>query len=175
MPCYERWCSYCISEKGKGFRGLPCCCLCQIHTLWLYCHLKQKRFWRFWYSCSYPNWNPFANHVKHISWKIFCRPVAGWDYGWYNPMLAIFTIFMDNIANNFHADMPNQKWCTGFTYLFLKNEDVRYNCAVVDLYDRSVVAGITDQYGLPTTVYVRIAINVTKKIDHCSVDRVRKL
>lgn len=39
----------------------------------------------------------------------------------------------------------NQKWCTDFTYLFLKNGDVRYNCTIIDLYDRSVVASITDR------------------------------
>lgn len=33
-----------------------------------------------------------------------------------------------------------------FTYLFLKNRDVRYNCAILDLYDRSVVASITDRH-----------------------------
>ncbi len=33
-----------------------------------------------------------------------------------------------------------------FTYLFLKNGDVRYNCAIIDLHDRSVVASITDRH-----------------------------
>ena len=27
-----------IPEEGKGFRGLPCCYLCQVDTLRLYCH-----------------------------------------------------------------------------------------------------------------------------------------
>ena len=36
-----------------------------------------------------------------------------------------------------------QKWCTDFTYLFLENHEVRYNCTIIDLHDRSVVAGIT--------------------------------
>ena len=33
-----------------------------------------------------------------------------------------------------------KKWCTDFTYLFLKNHDVRYNCSIIDLHDRSVIA-----------------------------------
>lgn len=39
-----------------------------------------------------------------------------------------------------------QKWCTDFTYLFLENHEVRYNCTIIDLHDRSVVAGITDRH-----------------------------
>ncbi len=33
-----------------------------------------------------------------------------------------------------------------FTYLFLKNGEVRYNCTIIDLYDRSVVSSITDRH-----------------------------
>ncbi len=52
-------------------------------------------------------------------------------------------VFRNRLGPDFHADKPNQKWCTDFTYLFLKNGDVRYNCTILDFYDRSVVAGIT--------------------------------
>ena len=31
-------------------------------------------------------------------------------------------------------------WCTDFTYMTLTNGTMRYNCSVIDLYDRSVVA-----------------------------------
>ncbi|WP_067322983.1 IS3 family transposase, partial [Streptobacillus felis] len=36
----------------------------------------------------------------------------------------------------------NEKWCTDFTYIYLLNNDVRYNCTVIDLYDRSVVSSV---------------------------------
>ncbi|MCI8668989.1 MAG: transposase family protein [Lachnospiraceae bacterium] len=39
----------------------------------------------------------------------------------------------------------NHKWCTDFTYLFLKNGEVCYNCSIIDLYDRSIIAGVTDR------------------------------
>ena len=55
-------------------------------------------------------------------------------------------VFENRLNQDFHADKPNQKWCTDFTYLFLKNGDVRYNCAIIDLHDRSVVASITDRH-----------------------------
>ena len=50
----------------------------------------------------------------------------------------------DNLLNqDFSAVEPNRKWCTDFTYLFLQNGNKRYNCTVLDLYDRSVVASAT--------------------------------
>lgn len=53
-------------------------------------------------------------------------------------------VFENKLNQNFHADAINQKWCTDFTYLFLKSGEVRYNCTIIDLHDRSVVASITD-------------------------------
>ena len=54
-------------------------------------------------------------------------------------------VFENKLHQDFTAERPNQKWCTDFTYLFLKNGDVRYNCSIIDLYDRSVIASITDR------------------------------
>lgn len=55
-------------------------------------------------------------------------------------------IFENKLKQNFTADKVNQKWCTDFTYLFLANHEVRYNCTILDLHDRSVVASITDRH-----------------------------
>ena len=55
-------------------------------------------------------------------------------------------VFENRLKQDFHSDRPNQKWCTDFTYLFLKNGEVRYNSTIIDLYDRSVVASITDRH-----------------------------
>lgn len=54
-------------------------------------------------------------------------------------------IFDNKLNQDFTADEINRKWCTDFTYLFLSNHEVRYNCTILDLHDRSVVAGITDR------------------------------
>lgn len=51
-------------------------------------------------------------------------------------------IFSDMVMQEFTNDMPNKIWCTDFTYLFLKRRK-RYNCSIIDFYDRSVVASIT--------------------------------
>ncbi len=55
-------------------------------------------------------------------------------------------MFENKLKQNFTAEKPSQKWCTDFTYLFLKNGDVRYNCSIIDLYDRSVMASIMDRH-----------------------------
>ena len=49
-------------------------------------------------------------------------------------------VFDNRLHQDFTAEKPYQKWCTDFTYLFLKNHEVRYNCTILDLYDRSVIA-----------------------------------
>ncbi len=54
-------------------------------------------------------------------------------------------IFKNRLQQEFHADRANQKWCTDFTYLFLKNGEVRCNRSIVGLYDRSVIASVTDR------------------------------
>ena len=54
-------------------------------------------------------------------------------------------IFDNKLKQNFTAETVNQKWCTDFTYLFLADHEVRYNCTIIDLYDRSVIASITDR------------------------------
>lgn len=53
-------------------------------------------------------------------------------------------VFDNKINQDFTAPQINQKWCTDFTYLFLSNHEVRYNCTIIDLHDRSVIASITD-------------------------------
>jgi len=55
-------------------------------------------------------------------------------------------VFENQLKQSFTADTVNQKWCTDFTYLFLKDHDARHNYSIVGLHDRSIVASITDQH-----------------------------
>lgn len=54
-------------------------------------------------------------------------------------------VFENKINGDFTAPKINQKWCTDFTYLYLLGQEVRYNCSILDLHDRSIVASITDR------------------------------
>lgn len=65
---------------------------------------------------------------------------TGYEYG------KPHKVFENRLKQDFHADGINQKWCTDFTYLFLDNHEVRYNCTIIDLHDRSVIASITDRH-----------------------------
>ena len=67
-------------------------------------------------------------------------------------------IFDNLIKQEFRADSRNEKWCTDFTYLFLTDGSKRYNCTILDLYDRSVIASITD-----TNITADLAIRTLKK------------
>lgn len=52
-------------------------------------------------------------------------------------------IFPNLLNQNFTPEKANRIWCTDFTYLFLTSGSKRYNCSIIDLYDRSVVASLT--------------------------------
>jgi transposase InsO family protein len=49
-------------------------------------------------------------------------------------------VFGNLLEQDFSAASRNRKWCTDFTYLFLDNGAKRYNCTILDLYSREVVA-----------------------------------
>lgn len=53
-------------------------------------------------------------------------------------------VFRNILEQDFSCDEINTKWCTDFTYLNLTDGSKRYNCTIIDLHDRSVVASITD-------------------------------
>lgn len=48
--------------------------------------------------------------------------------------------FDNLLKQDFDSTRPNEKWCTDFTYLYLSDGAKRYNCSILDLYDKSVVA-----------------------------------
>ena len=55
-------------------------------------------------------------------------------------------IFQNLLKQNFHCTEPNLIWCTDFTYIRMGNGKMCYNCSIIDLYDRSVVATLNSDY-----------------------------
>ena len=55
-------------------------------------------------------------------------------------------VFPNILEQDFDSNEIHTKWCTDFTCLFLENGEKRYNCSIVDLHDRSVIASITDRH-----------------------------
>lgn len=68
------------------------------------------------------------------------RPNPNYEYG------ETHNVFSNIIEQDFECDEINTKWLTDFTYLFLENGEKRYNCSILDLHDRSIVASITDRH-----------------------------
>ncbi|WP_407717208.1 IS3 family transposase [Eubacterium pyruvativorans] len=65
----------------------------------------------------------------------------------------------DNLLDrNVSATARNTKWCIDFTYLFLKNGGKRYNCSIIDLYDRRVVASVNGRH-----INTKLAIDTVLK------------
>ena len=56
---------------------------------------------------------------------------------------AAHKVYDNRLEQNFHAKKRNRKWCVDFTYLLLSDGRKRYNCTIIDLHDRSVIASIT--------------------------------
>ena len=53
----------------------------------------------------------------------------------------------DNLLNqNFCVKEKNKVWWTDFTYMCQNNGRTRYNCTIIDLYDRSVIAFVNDEH-----------------------------
>lgn len=55
-------------------------------------------------------------------------------------------IFPNLLHRDFTAERKNKVWCTDFTYIRLANGTLRYNCSILDLYDRSIVASVDGPY-----------------------------
>lgn len=49
-------------------------------------------------------------------------------------------LFPNILSRKFQPERRNQIWCTDFTNLDYAGGTIRYNCTIIDLYDRSVVA-----------------------------------
>lgn len=49
-------------------------------------------------------------------------------------------IFPNLLNRKFNVEAPNKVWCTDFTYLIRPDGSTRYNCTIIDLFGREVVA-----------------------------------
>ena len=70
-----------------------------------------------------------------------------------------YKLFRNILEQDFTCDEINTKWCTDFTYLYLSDGSKRYNCTIIDLHDRSVVASITNR-------------NITSELAICTLRKV---
>lgn len=55
-------------------------------------------------------------------------------------------IFPNLLNQDFYAPEKNKIWCCDFTYLPMGDGQMRYNCSILDLYDRSIVATLNGDH-----------------------------
>lgn len=67
-------------------------------------------------------------------------------------------VFPNLLNQDFKTETRNKKWCTDFTYLFLTDGSKRYNCSIIDLFDRSIVASLNGK-----EITSKLAIDTVKK------------
>lgn len=78
-------------------------------------------------------------------------------------------LFPNLLKQNFVVNEPNRIWCTDFTYLYLANGNVRYNCSIIDLYDRSVVASENGKF-ITSDLAIR-TLDKAIHAQHCDASR----
>lgn len=59
----------------------------------------------------------------------------------HSPKVEPYAVYDNLLERNFYSKERNSKWCIDFTYLFF-GKSKRYNCTIIDLYDRRVVASV---------------------------------
>ena len=91
------------------------------------------------YSISCVTVHKYMNTELQL-FSITRKRKPNYEYG------APHKVFENKLHQDFKAESINQKWCTDFTYLFLTDGSKRYNCTIIDLHDRSVIASITDKH-----------------------------
>lgn len=55
-------------------------------------------------------------------------------------------IFPNLLWQKFQVQAPNLVWYTDFTYIRLSNGKMRYNCTIIDLYDRNVISSLNSEH-----------------------------
>ena len=87
---------------------------------------------------SYPTAHKYMNEILGLK-AIQRRRKPNYEYG------EAHNVFPNLLNRDFTAERINEKWCTNFTYIEKKDRTFRYNCTIIDLHDKSVIASITDK------------------------------
>lgn len=79
---------------------------------------------------------------KYMNSELGLRSVTRKARYRYRKGAEAYAVFDNLLDRDFSAKGRNEKWCIDFTYLFLANRSKRYNCTIIDLYDRRVIASV---------------------------------
>ena len=88
---------------------------------------------------SYTTCHKYMNHELGLC-SVTRRKKPGYHKG------NSHKVFENLLNQNFNSENPDKIWCTDFTYIPMKNGSMRYNCAIIDLYDRSTIASVCGRH-----------------------------
>lgn len=78
------------------------------------------------------------NYMKELRLKSITRK-AKYHY---SKGTEAYSVFENLLEQQFQAEKRNSKWCVDFTYIYFADHRKRYNCSIIDLYDRRVVSSV---------------------------------
>ena len=94
---------------------------------------------RYGYELSNPTVHKYMNTILGLR-AIIMRRKPGYQ------RCHKHNIFDDFFKQNFTVDRKNKVWCTDFTYMRQPDGKFRYNCTIIDLHDRAVIASVNSSY-----------------------------
>ena len=81
-----------------------------------------------------------------------------------------YSVSENLLEQDFTANERNEKWCEDFTYIYFRDKRKRYNCTIIDLYDRRVVASVNSN-----RINTKLAIETVRKAIEMSGGKTAKL
>ena len=95
---------------------------------------------------------------KYMNGELGLRSVTRKARYRYRKGTKAYAVFENLLDRDFSAKERDKKWCIDFTYLFLANRSKRYNCTIIDIYDRRVVASVNGE-----RINAKLAIDTVRK------------
>lgn len=71
--------------------------------------------------------------------------------------------FPNLLQRDFSPKAANEIWCTDFTYIFDKHGNVSYNCTIIDLFRREVIATKTEENITSSLAINTLSIAILKR------------
>lgn len=94
---------------------------------------------RYGYDVSNTTMHKYMNKMLNLC-AVIMRSKPGYRAG------KKHKIFDNLLGQKFTVSSKNKIWCTDFTYMRAPNGKFRFNCSIIDLYDRSVIASVNGKH-----------------------------
>lgn len=94
---------------------------------------------------------------KYMNVELGLKSVTRKKKRYYASRSEAYAVFENLLNQHFVSEARNRKWCIDFTYIYFAGKK-RYNCTIIDLYDRRVVASVNSN-----RIDTKLAIDTLEK------------